>query len=443
MNFSYFMRMYSISIGLPLVVSIWWIFWYAVAVSGVTGMIGPGESVGNLLIILGGGVFFGLMFGLIFHDSVAVKSGNPVRVQRDVDFDVAVWLKVERFAMGSLFVVSPFLIWFVGKAYLVQGFADSGEYRNMLLGSAEEQSLVLSSTFSYLFYTVVLGPVVFAATFFGVAGFWIHGRRPLLILSAIALLGEQFAAQGRFGLYYLVLLNIFAAWSVRQVIARGYCSLPWAPKVSFLSIVVVVSASAFFLMVRSISRGSDEDDFFDVIYQAIEYHTLAFSLLGLELSNPGSLLNQLTTFGRSSFGGLDEYFALLMRALGFDFQPIRQTVGSYLNFFHFLGARADGTYLFYNAYYTSVYTLYLDAGSAGVFLGGFFWALWCTVSGALFMRNGSALHFTSVLLAFFLGIFSIFQCPLLGTKFWLVAIAIVAAGFYSISKSRERYRHVS
>lgn len=409
------------------IVVVWWSFWLIVSMYGLSGIDIPSDGLYFLAecllysIVLGYALAgFGLRYGAIKAPSVKRQA------------QVGKELLPKLVAIGLLVFIAPFLIKAWG--FLAGGQESTGDYRNLMLGSSSEGSGIFDTVAAYVLYTSFFSPLLFILVMFGITRYAIDGKKGVLVISLALLAVDGFINLGRFGFYFAIIIFVCATWivGIRKggLISRVRIGRPANGYKKYVAVVLVLLG----LVYISVLRLGGESGLDDVVYHMMEYHNIGFALLDKELVNPGSFLNTNTTYGRATFGGLDEYVVLILKRFFDGIEPIRHVVGTYQNTFVDIGVSNSGDSLFYNAYYTSIYTLYLDGGVPGVVLGGLFFGYFVWFLFSRFLKYGDGSDLYRLLLIIYLGFFSIFSCPLIGSKFWVAVLASFVLKFGVVSR---------
>ncbi|WP_143218434.1 MULTISPECIES: oligosaccharide repeat unit polymerase [unclassified Acidovorax] len=390
----------------------WWLFWLVVSSFGFGGMDLPSANFYYFPSIL----FVSASVGTFFAKLVSAKQDKS---EKFVKFNALLTKRIYKITVILGILIIPFLYKSIG---LLNGYGDDlASYRNDSLGSASEKSLIFGSVLSYVFYGSIFTPLLYFCAIYGVLDFIIYRRWIVLLSSSVLMFFDGVITFGRFAFYQILVIFILSKWLCKLPNKR--LSLPNLKNSADLANKsgkwLMLGVLGFGLLITLLRLG-DGQSLLAVVHHFVNYHTVGFVLFDKELQNNSSQLNSLITYGRASFGGIDEYLVLLTRQAFFPgLEPVKHVIGTYLNKFTLVGATSDGLPLIYNAYYTAIYTLYLDAGFFGVALGGAIFGFSVFVCARSWSKNMNLFSLFRLLLLLYLGFFSIFNSPLEGHRFWI------------------------
>lgn len=406
-----------------MIVYCWWCFWLIFSAIGLSGLEQPKPE------------FFLAPFVLLTSAAVVfyISSRGRIHVATAKNFS-AKRNSLDRFIFLIAVVIALGLLPLLVKAWALRGSYgdDLSSYRSDALGSNQGASVLFPSATAQLFYQIIVMPIIYFIVYYGCVHYFFFREKKLIGIAVLLLIFDAAINFGRTGIYQLVILV-----AAITIVKRRAEKVQHVQMRKGRNIGIILIASLFFaaLIYFTKDRLYGDNDFVAILTHLIDYHIVGFSLFGREFSAPNSFLNNNVFFGGASISALEEYFSLIYR-LVFDSHHIslKQTIGTQLNEYINLGVGSSGADLMYNAYYTVMYSLFIDFRWFGLLVGGALWGYYLAkFSRAWIMRNcfWSAIKTNALI---FVGMFSIFASPLEGPRFWAPFILVLI--FQKISKIR-------
>ncbi|WP_164966405.1 O-antigen polymerase [Aliarcobacter skirrowii] len=280
----------------------------------------------------------------------------------------------------------------------------------MFTKASEEGDIALYGTGYLLGYiNNITVAIIYSSLFISTSMFMINGKKKLFIFSFILIAIYTIILSAREG-FVLVILAIFMGVLMKYV--NTQIKFKYIKKYLFIVLLALL-----FVFLVSITRGG-----MDIMYlinrYIITYHTLGFTMLDLEIQNEYSYLNQNFTYGRASFGFLEQFIAIYTKLIDRDlFTALFTEVRHYVQLQNIVGEDKKG-YMRFNAYYTSLYPMYLDFRLYGVIFICGLYGYFITKFYLKWKINSSIYGFTMVLFLFYVGYASILMPVMLRPFFW-------------------------
>jgi oligosaccharide repeat unit polymerase len=418
------------------IISIWWGGWLAVAELNLIGIPAPSSYTVSVVLVAMISCCVGALTGRRYRgnrSSIGFKRNlSRVRAQTDaLPVNISTRplnSRIANYVAGCLLLIAGPVLWFSYLGWSLQASVVSiADFRSVALEGAG----VYGSVFGYLLYHRLIAPLLFCCIV------WLQCRgfsgttkeKWLGFLVVILVMAESIGSTGR-SLPYFLLIGIGYSWIFRAHRSANSITGWTRVRVWLLAIPLVI-----WLIWMNQQRLSAEGVNLLTLstYFTVWYHTTGFSLLDLELNDPASRLNEFMTFGQASFGGLVEYFILILRPF-IRYESVSYLNGFFQSQFQTLGfSDLLGAPIFGNAYYTVLYSLFQDFSWAGIVGGGFLYGRLLNRSYRRYIRLGDFANLYLLNALLYCGVFGLFQSPLESSRFWF---AIFAA--FLISRIRLR-----
>ena len=401
-----------------LIILGWWFFWLWVSSLSLTGLYVPTTTTYLLYMTLLFSVFGGgFIYVISRQNSIRdIARESSVIMAREREFRIS--KKMHNLTIFTLLIIVPIVGYFLFRAVQMFLTLDTlSLYRQAAFGLLDDsgESIVFGSAKIQEMHGLIVSPIVYLIFFMG-AGYWLNtGVRKVFVIGAILLIVEAVTMLGRFGFYIVLAMAAFVG-IMRLKVRRD---IKFSIRGAILAIFVGALILAPMSMIGSV-RADSEFDFSELYNKfVIEYHTVAFTLFDIELSNSNSYLNQEHSYGRASLGVLERIPVLLLRQFDRSIDSVPGKIGREMNEFRIVGYRSDGQPIMSNAFVTSMYPLYMDGGVSFIIIAGLLYGFMLAKTSF----NISSQHnnlWNSFLLCtlIYCGLFSIFQ-PLITSTLWL------------------------
>ena len=290
--------------------------------------------------------------------------------------------------------------------------------RQLLFGTANQDSVLFNSKELALLYFVFVQAALRVAVITGFAITFFTGRYKYLAIGNLLCLVDSLLFLGRGALlefaFQLVFFLLVSHELRRQVSNR-------VKRIIGVSLAILFLSGAIVGVIRGDTKSVSMSNF--IKNQVINYHTVGFVILDQELADKQSRLNQNTTYGLATLGGIERLTVLLIRRFDKSIDTVSGQNGEYLAEFRVLGRNSEGEDLYYNAFATIFYTFFLDGGYLFVLIGMAVFGMWISRERTLFLY-GRASHLTTLYTLVQAGYSSLFFSPVESTTFWMVIIAL-------------------
>jgi oligosaccharide repeat unit polymerase len=390
------------------IVFIWTLGWYIVSKFSFTGLYKPSVKC-SIVVSL---AVLGIMIGAFFYNKTKLEKNIIVHLNQHVE---DIFKKLLRF----IFIISyPITGFYSIKALLVINKIGLENYRRMAFSYGVDQpSVVFGNSYIDLLYTIIISPINFLSMFLSFVIFVQKRENSYLVFSFVLVTLESIIRLGRFSIYYFAwCLILTLILSNKEKILNKYLK----KKIYKFSLLCLL-----FIVIIGGVRGKELDITKQFRDYVIEYHTVGFVLFDKELSNQDSRLNKFYTYGLASIGGIEKLFKLVIVKIVPSYHIPSNDNGTEWDKYVPVGQRSNGEIIIYNAFYTSLYSMYMDGREFFVFffciLVGYFlckhYLLWDKLNDSMSL---------ALLLLLMNGIiFSIFSSRLESTSFWLALIYLL------------------
>lgn len=400
----------------------WWVFWGFVSMFSLTGLYVPTQktyliwSLFVLSLFLGGKI--------ARYVKIDIEQLNPER-DRIVENILNLSYKI----LTSLFlIVLLFLI--VRSTFLLMASEDPPSYKFNAFSTLDRVGILFNNRTAENLYFLISSPVLFFLALFGLVDFWRNGKFQKLG-SAFVLNGmDAYIRLGRVNLYMMILL-----FSIVFIMTNNHLVTFIRSKKKQLLVVFLTFIS---ILVIGAQRGYTPSQQLKLF--VIDYHTVGFTLFDHELKDKSSPLNNNTTYGRLSIGGLETILTIMIRRFDKDYyspalaNSIRMADNSII-----VGVEDPPTRIFkgvkvYNSFYTLLYTFYSDGGYLGIILGGIILGFLLEYFYRKFLIQGKVIDLFLLILVVSVVLLSIFMSQLEIMRTWIVLILLIFLDFYSRRK---------
>jgi oligosaccharide repeat unit polymerase len=386
----------------------WWLFWLAISKYSFAGVYVPSNETYF--------VFYFFLFSIFIGSLISLALPIKNKILFDDDMESLKVSKLERIFLGKVFyiVISVVFMYFSKSIYLFITIDSLELYRGAVFGLGHaEGSILFGSGHLLLLYILTIKSLIMAMFFIGLSIYVNSGKLRLMLWASLFLMMDGVMMLGRFQVYYII-----AFLPIAFILRNGFIAL-----FSFRNFLFLSFAIALVLMLSFMRGTVDFIDFVNIFI--VNYHTYSFNLFGQALNDSESFLNTDTTFGLASIGSVVTIFTLILRRFGFDIEPISSHVGSILNESVQVGSDALGGGIFANAFYSILYSLYLDGGLIAIWLFGMAYGLLLIrVSYSRQLKNRVVLFFL-----IYIGFFGLFQPVLIQNILWWFFIFVISYYF--------------
>ncbi|MDB9786880.1 oligosaccharide repeat unit polymerase [Bacteriovoracaceae bacterium] len=399
-------------ITLPIILCMWWILWLAIANYSLTGVTVPSLHTQLLVYLMATGFLLGNIGAIIFYSKNLAPKPN-----RQTIGHLKIGLK---FVQVSNAIISPIVIFFLILSIYLLTKHNINDYRVLVFSTKTHPSILFHSGKIELLYSLIISPILLTNLFIIFANLRSYRSHKWVFISTITLnVFDAVMRLGRFNMYFMIILFLSSLYI-------SYLD-GFRKKLKFIPFILLLGFIIF--QVGSIRNSKDTTLKNQVSTYLIDYHTMGFAIFDSKLTNPNSRLNHTISWGRGVIGGIDQLIGLVARKIGFQnyITPVQETALKMTQATN-IGTNLNGSPKKYNAFYTVLYTLYLDGREFFVFLVPFLF-------GTLFMKyyhywtiSKSPVHLSILLSFIYVVIFSIFQSPIETPIFWISLIYLNSLG---------------
>lgn len=394
------------------IVILWWGIWGFLSIFGLSRL--PVPTLKTYIILL-------LFIFSFWIGSLLVEKFNLPFVKSKIDESYERILTLLFHWSAGIMTILLSIV--TARSLYFFSFTPGWAYKRLAFTNSDHIGFLFKYKILENLYFFVSSPLLFYLLLFGLSDFWKNKKIKYLIIAIILNSLDAFVRLARINSYLIIVLFIIV------------CFLSHLKVIEFLkkakSLVFILLATFVSMIGVGVSRGYS---FKQLQAFFIEYHTLGFALFDYELKNPLSSLNQQTTFGRLTLGGLETYFTILIRQ--FDKNYMSPALYNSINFSVNYTEIGKATY---NSYYTLLYTFYSDGGFFGVFIGGFLLGFTLKLFYEKWLHTNQIINLFYVLILLIILILSIFMSQLEIMRTWSLLILLSAIYFY-YSKKAEALR---
>jgi len=377
-----------------LLVLIWWVLWFSVAVSCDIGFPKPSNAL--FFSFYAFALFFALgsLLPASLHFILPVPNNDCLLAFNNT--------LVRAWSLVSI----PVLFYFWRKASRVLSEDSFMGGRGALINFEGSTHPVFGSSFIRNIVEVfIAGPLLYFSLFSFV--YLLRGNRVLLsLVTCLGILLYQGTELGRSQIYRTALLLsvvFFFLWIYRKFVL--------STRKLFLGLFVFLLIFYYiFSATMNRFKNNPNASWTDVTTELQSYHTVGFILYDLALNDPNSPLNTELGYGRASFSGLWFPVTQLIRMFDKTYTSFLDKWYPYTAISHDLGVKAEsGKEFYFNAYYTMLFPYYLDFRLPGVCLFSLVLGFLISSSFLNWIKTGLDWWFALSLLFFAFSIMNIFQ----------------------------------
>jgi oligosaccharide repeat unit polymerase len=401
------------------IILLWWSFWLFVSNWSLAGLNIPSGRTQTMVLIMLFAVFLG---------SKLAKTEQPEDV-RLLELNQNVYRNWQFLSRLNL-LVAPIVLFYFIRALHILPSADPVKYRTAVFGVGEKPSILFGQGYMQILYKIIVSPFIFFSMILGILFFLKYRNKRLLLIPLFLIALDAVMTLGRFNFYYVLVFFWLSYLFLRQRFnaaheeegSHSYLSKRKGKSGLFILLVIMASM----LIVLSVVRGERKENVFSTVRMfAINYHTVGFVLFDTELSAPSSRLNTRVSYGRSTFGGLDTLLSLILRRFDSRIVPMAGENGQYMHAERVIGLDKNNQPIKGNAFYTILYSLYLDGRYFFVILMPFLFGYFVAAHYLRWIKNGSFINLAFLIILMYLALFSLFQSPVEGLKFWIGLLLVV------------------
>ena len=402
-----------------LIIVCWWTFWLWISNFGLTGFFIPSSGTQIMVLVMLASVFLGSLLAF-------PGQRDPAKIARANNR----FLRNGRYLFLLNLVFVPVMGLLMYRAVPALLSSEPVRYRMEVYGTPDGPSPLFGGGYNQFLFFLIVSPVVFFSLIAGLISFFRYGKKKLLLVSLLLIVIEGLITLGRFNFYYVVALAAFAYMYVKQrrsAIAEVEIGQAAPPRLKLKAVKFAAAAAAVLAVVLGLSilRGEKNTGPLAALEKiAVEYHTVGLVLFDQDLQATSSRLNSGLSYGRSTIGGLDSLAIVFLRRFNPDIVPVAQESGAYMAEARQVGRDDRGQPILGNAFYTILFSLYYDGRYLAVVFLSLVFGFFLSKNWQSWIRTGSLASLTAAVLLSYVGVFSIFQSPVEGLKFWVALLLI-------------------
>lgn len=225
-----------------------------------------------------------------------------------------------------------------------------------------EESPIYPNRFLLYYFNWFVYPILLAILIQGAALRRATNNSALFLIATTLMVLKSFLENGRFPLYYVIVMLLFSTdWASLKERVGKY----------LLGFVAIALSFAGILYFITYLRAGDEENVIDVLFDSVFlYHTLSFNLLDYYMNDTGGIF-QSYTFGLSSWLAVFDPAVAFLHWLGLDAVPESGVIGAELDKFIDIASSESGREINVNAFGTIILQFYRDGGVLFIGLSGF------------------------------------------------------------------------
>jgi oligosaccharide repeat unit polymerase len=398
--------------GAPILfIQFWWFAWLYVSTQSFTGIYVPSDSTYWLFILM----LSSVTSGVLMCRSKSSFSGDRISERKIKNIES--WLyKLSKYI--ALPIVS---LLFIKSILFLINIKNFNNYRADTFGLDGENILFVNS-YLFLLYNIIFKSFYLVGLFIGAIYYMRYNAYRVLVMSSILITLDSVMTMGRFGMYYIIFTYV-------MILILRYAMDELSIKKLFinkLNLLIICVFGALFL-VSTLRGGDDIAQLFNLF--AINYHTMSFTIVDLELHNPASIIHD-TTYGMSTLGMIERIIIMIITKSGINISSQASMVGVYLSDTMLLGQTIDGSPITGNAFGSVLFNLYRDGGAIFIVMSSMVYGYYMAKISVM-VKKRSFYHMTLLLAFCYIGFFGIFQ-PILSGSIQITIISI-----YFIFKSNR------
>jgi hypothetical protein len=328
------------------IVLIWWIIWLSVVSISPTGLYIPSNTTFITISSFLAAAFLGGILARIFSRKILVNT----RVDSK---NKAVFRAEARLKKILLYIFLPIMLLILMRA--LPYIADGASYRGEIFGG-DLTATIFGSTYGLLAYILLLKPFLLVGLFLGITLILSNQRFSLFFISILMITLDSLIFVGRAEFVMIMFLLL-------TFVSVGVFVFKLKPPHLGSMISISIFALGLILFI-SVIRSSDliEINLIQLLIDNVLHNfSVGLVILSLELSDPKSSLNTVTTYGFAFFGRTLEYLFIFLRQ--FSEMPDLHTVAPMaLSEWRTIGITDEGNNIGGNAYATVFYSLLSDGG---------------------------------------------------------------------------------
>jgi oligosaccharide repeat unit polymerase len=383
------------------IIIIWWLFWWIISNFSITGIQTPSFETNFFVFIF----LSSLIVGALMVKKIKYKVNNQ-ELKNYKLFKVETILKVFNA------IVLPVTLFFFAKALILFNTQGVENYRILVFSTAEHDSILFGSGPVQLLYSMIISPLIYVNIILSFILLKLKNKKKYIFLAFLVGALDAIMMLGRFYFYVFIFINFILNLATIHIKAKS------SKKLILIAIIIVFSIT--------ITRSGKDTTFLDNIKRyVVEYHTIGFVLFDKALHNEGSYLNENIFFGRATFGSLERYIVLIIRR--FD-KSIDAALGDAnverAEFINISDRNSPPKY--FNAFYTILYTLYIDGRIYGIIFGGLLLGYTVRFSYLKWKKQFNLFYLSVHLILVQSLIFSIFNSPIEAMRFGASLILLLA-----------------
>jgi oligosaccharide repeat unit polymerase len=415
------------------IISFWWTFWLWLSNFSLTGLFVPSSRTQIMVLVM----------------LLAVSIGSLLAYARDRD-PAATSLANQRFVQNRRrllwlnLLFTPIMGFLLYRALPTLLTSNPASYRMDVYGTVDRPSPVFGGGYNQFLFFLIVSPIVFFSFVVGAVDFFKFKKKGLLLISFLLMAVESVFTLGRFNFYYMLAIPAFAYVFVSQRKAHaagdgaGEEAAPAKVRLKPVNFALGAAAVLAVLLAFSLFRGERYLGPVATLEKiAIDYHTVGLVLFDQELVVPSSRMNSGLSYGRSIIGGLDTLAVIPLRRFNPSLVPIAGENGIYMQERHQVGRDGRGEPIFANAFYTILYSMYFDGRYLAIVLFSLVFGYFLSSSYQNWRKNGGLASLIGLILLMYVGVFSIFQSPVEGMKFWVALLLILWLKKFSLAFVRQ------
>lgn len=402
-----------------LIIVVFWSFWLWISNFSLTGLFVPSGRTQIMVVVMLACVTLGSLLAF-----PGARDAGRTALANDR------FIRNGRYLYWTNLLFVPVMGLLLYRAIPALRTADPVLYRRAIFGTPDAPSPLFGGGYNQFLFFLIVSPVVFFSLIAGLIYFFQQGKKRLLIVSLLLIVVEGLVTLGRFNFYYIIALTALAYVNLKQREsgARAAAVGPAAPpRLKHNAVKFAAAAAAVSTVVLGLSffRGEKSAGPLAALEKiAVDYHTVGLVLFDQELQAPSSRLNSGLSYGRSTIGGLDNLALIFLRRFNQDIIPVAQESGAYMAESRQVGRNARGEPIYGNAFYTILYSLYYDGRYLAVILFSLVFGYFLSSTYLNWLKNGAMSSLMTAILLTYVGVFSLFQSPVEGLKFWVSLLLI-------------------
>ncbi len=408
------------NINIRILCIFWWLFWLSISTLSLTGLQVTTPKTVFISCLFITSMLLGTKLNLA-KTKIELKPANDDFVQKVFYFIYIISMAVTLYTTGFYSL----------KANAMLSIFSTTDFKSVAFSLPNYTGLLFENTLLESLFFFASGPCILFLLCYSFS--LLHLKRrlfPLAITFIICFL-DSYLRMARTNLYtFIICILLYVIIEVHNKTSRKKIAYILTAGFFILSVIFYIGIKRTEIINQTISTNLKKQ----IELFVIDYHTVGFALFDKKVSDPDSDLNQKTTYGRLTLGGIETVATLLYRQ--YDKSYYNPALKNAIDFstYEIVGFEDNPTPMFngikrYNNFYTLLYTFFSDFGYFGIFIGGLILGFLLHYFEVLYNESKEIMPLMSLYLCAYITILSIQLSQLEIMRTWLL-VGLLLIVFY-------------